>query len=173
MVITAEECRRASIQLKNNKAVDCDGVQAEHLKHTPESFFIHTAGLYTGIVKHGCIPDNLNMTIIVPIVKEENGNRNDPDNYIGIAMSSVSGKLLKKVLVTKYKKYWLTEDQQFGFKARHGCDMSTFVVKETVSHFLENSDDVMFGCFLDLSRQSLPPSFVHEVFGKTCAPFTL
>lgn len=42
--------------------------------------------------------------------------------------------------------------QQFGFKAYHGCDMATFVVKESINYFLDNGNDFVFGSFLDLSK---------------------
>ena len=52
---------------------------------------------------------------------------NNPDNYRGIATSSVLGKLLEKIIMTKYYRIWHTNKQQFGFEAGHGSDMSTFV----------------------------------------------
>ena len=32
-MITADECRTASLQMKINKAADADGIQAEHFKN--------------------------------------------------------------------------------------------------------------------------------------------
>ena len=91
-------------------------------------------------------------TIIVPIVKDQAGNHNEADNYRGIAISSTLGKMIETIVANKFQWLWHTTNQQFGFKAAHGCDMCGFVVKETVCHYLENGDECMFGCCLDLSK---------------------
>ena len=57
--INAEECRKASLQLKNNKASDLDGIQAEHIKNGSMNLYRQIAGLLTGLVKHDCIPRTL------------------------------------------------------------------------------------------------------------------
>ena len=54
--------------------------------------------------------------------------------------------------MAKYQRFWHTSKQQLGFKAGHGCDMSTFVVQESINYFLENGNEIVFGCFLDLSK---------------------
>ena len=54
--------------------------------------------------------------------------------------------------MAKYQRIWHTNKQQFGFKAGHGCDMSTFVVQESINYLLENENKIVFGCFLDLSK---------------------
>ena len=151
-IITAEDCRSAASRLKSGKAADSDGIQAEHLKNGSYHLYCHIAGLCVGILKHGYLPSALRRTTIIPIIKDNAGSRNDPENYRGIAISSVLGKLIENIILAKYHKIWTSENQQFGFKSGHGCDMAGFVVKEAVSHYLENGNDVLFGCFLDLSK---------------------
>ena len=68
-VINAEECRKAFLQLKNNNASDLDGIQAERIKNGSLNLYRHIAGLFTGLVKHGCIPRNFRETAIIPILK--------------------------------------------------------------------------------------------------------
>ena len=151
-IITAEECIRASKQLKNGRSVGPDGLQAEHLRRASDEFFVYVAALCTGMLKRGCVPDKLRKTIIVPIVKDQAGSRNEADNYIGIAISSTLGKMIEKIVANKFQWLWHTAIQQFGFKTAHGCDMYGLVVKETVCHYLENGNECMFGCCLDLSK---------------------
>ena len=128
------------------------GIQAEHFRNGSLNFYRHTDGLFTGLVKHGGIPRNFRETAIILILKDQTGDRNSPDNYRGIAISSVLGKLLEKFIMAKYQRFWHTSKQQFGFKAGHGCGMSTFVVQESINYFLENGNEIVFGCFLDLSK---------------------
>ena len=82
--------------------------------------------------------------MIIPIIKDNAGSRNDPENYRGIAISSVLGKLIENIILAKYHKLWTSENQQFGFKSGHGCDMAGFVVKEAVSYYLENGSVWVF-----------------------------
>ena len=90
--------------------------------------------------------------MIVPIIKDKNADLNCPNNYRGIALSSVLGKLLENVILWKFSSCWVTSDQQFGFKKGHGCDVGSYVLRETVLQFLEHGNDVVFACFLDLSK---------------------
>ena len=53
--------------------------------------------------------------------------------------------------MAKFTQFWVSNQQQFGFKRGHGCDICTCVVKEAAKRFLENGHDVVFGCCLDLS----------------------
>ena len=62
------------------------------------------------------------------------------------------GKLLEKIILAKYQRIWHTSKQQFSFKAGRGCGMSTFVVQESINYFLENGNETVFGCYLDLSK---------------------
>ena len=86
------------------------------------------------------------------IVKNKSGDLNSPDNYRGIALSSVFGKLLENVILQKFSTCWATSDQQFGFKRVRDAMFCPFSLRETVLHFLENGNEVVFGCFLDLSK---------------------
>ena len=159
------------MQLKNNKASDLDGIQVEHSKNGSVNLYRHIAGLFTGLVKHGCIPRNFRETAIIPILKDQAGHRNNPDNYRGIAISSVLGKLLEKIIMAKYQRIWHTNKQQFGFKAGHGCDMSMFVVQESINYFLENGNEIVFGCFLDLSKAYDRVSHALYEADRTACPY--
>lgn len=76
------------------KSSDPHGLQSEHNKHVPDDreLFIHVAGLFTGIIKYGFIPRQMRDTAIVSIMKDEKGDRHDPDNSRGIVLSSIVGR---------------------------------------------------------------------------------
>eukprot|EP00118_Oscarella_pearsei_P023150 m.273260 g.273260 ORF g.273260 m.273260 type:complete len:967 (+) comp40573_c0_seq2:1097-3997(+) len=147
VVVSSTDCLSAASKLQLGKAPGLDSIQAEHFKFAPRVLFDHMARLFTGILKHECIPYQFRPTVVVPIVKNKNEDLNNVDNYRGIALSSVVGKLLEKVLLEKFSLCWKTSDQQFGFKPGHGCDSCSYTVRETVLHFLENGNDVVFDSF--------------------------
>ena len=84
------------MQVKDNKASDLDDIQAEHIRNSSLNLYRDIAGLFTGLIKHGCVPSNFRETAIILILKDQAGDRNSPDNYRGIAISSVLGKTIKE-----------------------------------------------------------------------------
>ena len=94
-VITTDECRRVALQMKNNKATDADGIQTEHLKNGSHDFIVILLGYVQESSNMVVSPvGTLRCTVIVPILKDNSGDRNDPDNYRRITISSVLGKLI-------------------------------------------------------------------------------
>ena len=69
-------------------------------------------------------------------MKDQNDNRNDPEDCS-------LGKILEKVIVPKYQELRSAANWKFGFKGHRGCDMTAFVVRVTISHFLENGNNVL------------------------------
>ena len=46
------------------------------------------------------------------------------DNYRAIALNSILGKLLDKILLAKCSRVFLTSDLQYGFKQKHASLIS-------------------------------------------------
>ena len=65
------------------------------------------------MVSHGFVPDDFLLSVIIPIPKNKRKALNNFDKYRAIALSSVMGKLLDKILLCK-----CTSMLQFGFKNR-------------------------------------------------------
>ena len=80
--------------------------------------------LYHNFVPLGCL-----NTIIVPIVKNANGNLQDSRNYRPIALTSVISKLLEHFILSRIETFLHTTHKQFGFKAQHSLDMCAFFAK--------------------------------------------
>jgi hypothetical protein len=58
---------------------------------------VHIACLYSSILIHGAAPDDVLMDIIITIPKGKNANGNNYDNYCGISLSSVFGRVLDNI----------------------------------------------------------------------------
>ena len=71
---------------------------------------------------------------LVPIPKNKRKSQNDSNNYRAIALSSVLGKLLDRILLTKYHDELTTSDYQFGFKKQHSTVGYIFVVNEIIQY---------------------------------------
>jgi len=63
---------------------------------------MHITLLFSGLLVHGCVPECMLTSTVIPIPKGKQANRTDSNNYRGIALSSVFGKLFDLVMLTRY-----------------------------------------------------------------------
>ena len=57
------------------------------------------------------------------------------DNFRAIALSSIMGKLLDWIILSKEKAALYTSDQQFGFKHGLSTTQCTNILQETISYY--------------------------------------
>ena len=107
--------------------------------------------LFTSMISHGSAPEGLRLSTLIPIPKNKRKSLNDSDNYRAIALSSVLGKLLDRILLTKYHDVFTTSDYQYGFKKQHSTVGCTAVVNEIIQYYLNNNTNV-YTVLLDASR---------------------
>ena len=106
--------------------------------------------LMTAMFSHGFIISNLKFSTIKPIPKNKY-NLSESSNYRSIAISSVLGKLIDRILLDRLSEYLISSDMQFGFKPAHSTSMCTFVLKETLSYYTQN-DSSVYCVLLDASK---------------------
>jgi len=94
--------------------------------------------LFTSMSVHGFVPEDFQISTIIPIPKGKNANLTDSDNYRGITISSVLGKVFDLVVLDKYSDHLVTSYLQFGFKARRSTNMCSMVLKETIAYYVNN-----------------------------------
>ena len=80
----------------------------------------------------------MNISVIVPIAKDRHGDMGNPDNYKGIAISSVVSKALEHVILIKWGVYLSTSAQQFGFKRNHSCMLGLLVCTKRDNRLLRD-----------------------------------
>jgi len=66
------------------------------------------------MLQYGIVPGNFCEGIIIPILKDNNGDHSDIDNYRGITLSSSVSKLFEKCLLETYFDIFSTSPLQFG-----------------------------------------------------------
>ncbi len=90
--------------------------------------------------------------IIVPLYKGK-GKREECNNYRGISLLSVPGKICGRILNERMMK--ITDksvgDEQGGFWKGRGCVDKIFAVKMLVEKYLEK-DRKLFAAFMDLEK---------------------
>ena len=73
------------------------------------------------------------ISTVIPIPKGRNANITNADNYRGIALSAILGKLLDLIVLVRYGELLCSSDLQFGFKRGRSTSMCTLVLKRPLS----------------------------------------
>ena len=130
--VSFNDVRKAAGKLQNRKAAGTDGISAEHIKHGGSDLLVHLSIVFQAIMKHGCVPDQWKESTIVPLLKDRNGDKSDPDNYRGITLSSIVSKMFERLLLLKYGHLLESNQLQFGFTSCVGCAECSYLVQESV-----------------------------------------
>jgi hypothetical protein len=141
-VIGCSEVASAVDNLKANKNDGNHGLSSNHIKLGPDQLNTHISLLLTGILSHGCVPDDLCVSTVIPIPKGRNANLTDSANYRGISLNSLFGKIFDLIVLSKYRDCLVTSDLQFGFKAKRSTNMCSLVLKECIAYYTNNSSSV-------------------------------
>ena len=103
------------------------------------------------MLTHGFVPNEMLSSTIIPIPKGKNKSINMSENYRGIALSSIIGKVFDRVLLTNHWSVLKSSDMQFGFKPGHSTSKCTFVINEVTQYYLNNNSSVYI-CMLDATK---------------------
>ena len=134
-------------KLPLNRAAGKDGILAEHISYADSSVCNHLSSLFNVCLIHGKLPQECMQTVIVPICKNKNGNISDAGNYRPVSLATIISKLYKHYILSCISPLWATTDNQFGFKPKDGTDMCIFLLKQTVSYYV-NKETPVFSAFL-------------------------
>ena len=137
--------------LKHGKSADDDGISAEHFLNAPYAVFPRLQLLFNAMLIHSYVPSQFARGSILPLVKDNNGNRSDINNYRGITISPIVSKIFEHLLKSMLIPFLETNPLQFGFKKKSSTIHATYCLKETINHFVDNGSRV-FCAFLDASK---------------------
>ena len=74
------------------------------------------------MLKWGYVPDDFGEGILIPLMKDTNGDASSFDNFRGITISYAISKLFEYAVIVKYSALFVTDNLQFGFKNGIGCN---------------------------------------------------
>ena len=100
---------------------------------------------------HGHVPRQFQRGTIVPIVKDQHGDKGDMNNYRGITIEPIISKIFEHVLRIIFQPYLTTSSYQFGFKRKSSTSHAIYCLKETINHYTTNGSNV-YCSFLDASK---------------------
>lgn len=139
--------------LPKGKVGGADGLMYEHLKYCVSVISQPLSNLYTQMLRRGHIPIDMKKGEIITLHKGGKKDKSNPDNYRAITLSSVILKVYEMVILDRCERHILStlSRQQGGFQKQLGCEMTSFVLHETIHYARENSSKV-YVCFLDAKK---------------------
>ena len=127
------------------------GMYSNHILLANEIFMKHISNLFSMMLSHGFTPEDIIRAVITSIPKNVKESVACSENYRGIALSSILGKVFDLIIIQRYGHALSSSDLQFSFKERHSTVMCSAAIKEATSHYLQNQSDV-YACMLDATK---------------------
>ena len=140
--------------MKRGKAPGFDGITAEHLQYCHPAICVFLTRLFNFMMQYSCIPDDFGLTYTVPLPKNSYSSFNKPvtvDDFRGISISQVLSKVFERCILNRYEKFFVTSDNQFGFKPGLGCSNAIYTVKSVVDAYTASGSTVSL-CALDVKK---------------------
>ena len=107
--------------------------------------------MFSGVLQHGYVPHEFKFGIIIPLLKDTNGDTTSADNYRGITSSSTISKLLELCLQSLFFDYLSMSNLQFGFKTNIGCTSAIYTLRSVIQYYNKRGSTVNL-CMLDMSK---------------------
>ena len=149
--IDVSEVEVAVKSLKPGKSDGTYDQKSNHIINGPKILFVWLSLLFNGMLRHGIVPSSFLVSSVIPIPKCKNKSLNSSENYRGIALSSLIGKLFDLVVFKSNCNVLRTSDYQFGFKKGHSTQMCSFAVNEVVQYY-SNKQSNTYVMLLDASK---------------------
>ena len=102
-------------------------------------------------MEYGYISSNCLDTVIIPTLRNINGNINDANNFHPIAIATILSKLFEHIILDICSKVFKICDNQFSFKAKVSSDTCVFTLKQLISLYHKQGSPV-YCAFLDASK---------------------
>jgi len=132
--ITVDTIENVIKDLKVGKAIGINKCSNEMFKYNRNKKFMHLlAKFYTTTINYGLLPDNFNISIIKPLVKDSKKSPNDQNNIRPISISDTICTILEKLLLIEINNKYTDDKKQFGFKKNSSCQHALFVLNEALN----------------------------------------
>jgi len=140
--------------MHRGKAVGLDGLSTEHLSFCHSLIRCVLAKLFNLFLRYGHVPDQFGLSYTVPLLKgsiSSHSKNLTTDDFRGISISPVLSKVFEHCVLRRFESYFVTSDNQFGFKKRLSCSHAIFTVRSAINHYMSHGSTVNL-CAVDISK---------------------
>uniref|UniRef100_A0A8C1LN31 Reverse transcriptase domain-containing protein n=1 Tax=Cyprinus carpio TaxID=7962 RepID=A0A8C1LN31_CYPCA len=110
--------------------------------------------LYNKILETGDFPESWCEAVICPLYK--NSDKNDVENYRGISLLKVLGKIFTKILNTRLVHYAemnnILFEEQAGYRSGYSTIDNIFILQSMVQKYITKQKGKMYCIFIDFSK---------------------
>ena len=136
--------------MKRGKAAGLDGLNVEHLQYCHPAVYLLLTRLFNFMLRNGCVPLDFGLSYTVPLPKTNNKLLNIED-FRGISISAVISKVFERCVLSRFESFFMTHDNQFGFKRGLSCSHAIYVARSVVDLYTEAGTTVSL-CAVDVSK---------------------
>jgi len=120
--ITADLVNQCIEKLNKGKAPGLDDRTPEHIIFAHPILVVLLRLLFRILLKHSIVPDSFGYGVVVPLVKNTDGNCFVSNNYRGITISPVISKIFESLLISFFQDQLSSDPLQFGFLKNSSCN---------------------------------------------------
>ena len=149
---TVDEVSKAIAALKNKKAAGADGVHAELLKNGGADVELLLHRMIERCWCSGKVPKNWRDAVLIPLPKK--GDLRACDNWRGIALLSVCGKVLAKIVAQRLTMLSETvlDESANGFRPNRGVVDRIFLLRALINKAVGSDKGALYTIFVDLNK---------------------
>ena len=152
--ITIEEVTNMVGNLKTGKSPGLDMISAELIRNLNSKFYLVFVHLFNRILESGDFPEEWASGIIVLLFK--GGDQSNLDNYRGITLLSIFGKLFIGTLLQRLNKtistFQILNENQIAYRKGYQTSDHIFTLRAIIEHYFEVKKSPLYLCFVDFSK---------------------
>jgi hypothetical protein len=118
--------------------------------------------LLTGILVHGCVPDDMAVSTFIPIPEGRTADFADAANYRGISLSSMFGNTFDLIALNMHCASFFTSELQFGLKLKRSTYICALILNECISCYNVNNSTVY--CIMLDATNAFDSDEYHKLF---------
>jgi hypothetical protein len=172
VIVTQKEVEKAIKALNSGKAVDDEGLAAEHLKAAGHSVIKPLQILLNTLLRAGQVPDQLKSGRKIPFPKKDK----DPlvmGNHRGITITSLLGKLLEHIILSKISGRLPNHDLQYGFTENKAPAMAALCVTEAIAQVTAKDPLIIITLDVEKAFDTVDHKILLEKLYRTSIPLPL
>ena len=98
------------------------------------------------------VPRQFGLSYTVPLLKSNNTGKNATvDDFRGISISPVLSEVFEHCIISRYRQFLVTSDNQFGFKKSVGCSHAIYTVRCVADNYIKSGTTVNWWA-IDISK---------------------
>ena len=169
---TVEELSKAIDSLPDGKAPGMDGIPAEIYRCSKDTILPRLHELLCECWTKGEVPQDMRDANIVTIYKNK-GDKSDCNNYRGISLLSIAGKVFAKVALKRLQQLGETvyPESQCGFRPNRSTTDMIFSVRQ-IQEKCREQNQPLYMVFIDLTKafDLVSRKGLFQVLSKTGCP---